>query len=224
MICGQFRLPAQAPARCVGGTCAVAFLWFYRGLGDNSSIVVECRNDPLVMVFASFVNRDHCRFEIRPNRSLDWRTTKFFYLALVCVSMGIAGGFAAMGFWPILPFAGAELAALGLAFYVCALRGTQREIVVIDDNTVAVEAGTTSLECTWKFARAWTKVILSRPRVRWYPSRLLLRSHGCEVEVGEFLNEQERRRLAGDLRRVINTGAQLVDAGRLATDPRLLES
>ncbi len=158
------------------------------------------------MVFASIVNRDQCRFEIRPNRSADWRATKVFYLALVCVLMAISGGFAVMGFWPILPFAGAELVALGCAFYVCAQRGYRREIIVVDDDTVAVEAGTTKLQCTWKFARTWTKVILSRPRVRWYPSRLLLRSHGCEIEVGEYLNEQERRQLAGDLRRVIDTG------------------
>ena len=160
------------------------------------------------MTFASFVNRDQSRFEIRPNRSLDWRATKVFYLALVCVSMGIAGGFAAMGFWPILPFAGAELLAVGGAFYVCALSGRQREVVLIDDRTVAVQTGTTSLKCTWKFARAWTKVILSVPTVGWYPSKLLLRSHGSEIEVGEFLNERERRQLAGDLRRVIDTGAQ----------------
>ena len=161
-----------------------------------------------MMVFASFINRDQCRFEIRPNRSADWRATKVFYLVVVGVSMAIAGGFAAMGFWPILPFAGAELIALGGAFYVCALQGSRREIIVIDDDTVAVEAGTTSLECTWKFARTWTKVILSRPRVKWYPSRLLLRSHGCEIEVGEYLNEQERRQLAGDLRRVIDSGLE----------------
>ena len=158
------------------------------------------------MVFASFVNRDQRRFEIRPNCSADWRATKVFYLVLVCVSMAIAGGFAVAGFWPILPFAGAELVALGGAFYICALRGSRREIIVVDDDMVVVKAGTNRLECTWKFARTWTKVILSRPRVRWYPSRLLLRSHGCEIEVGEYLNEEERRQLAGDLRRAIDTG------------------
>ena len=156
-----------------------------------------------MMVFSSSVSNNHCRFEIRPNRSLSWRATKAFYLGIVCVSASIALGFAALGFWLILPFAGAELVALGFAFYLCALQGRQREVVSVDEDMVAVENGSRRLDCTWRFARAWTDVIVSRSRVRWYPSRLLLRSHGTEIEVGGFLNEQERQHLAGDLQRVI---------------------
>jgi uncharacterized membrane protein len=32
----------------------------------------------------------------------------------------------------------------------------------------------------------------------------VIRSHGSEVELGGFLNEEERRRLAGELQQAIN--------------------
>ena len=197
------------------GTCAVAFPCFYRGLDAIRALLFSVVNFPsgvLLMVFASLVDTHQCRFEIRPNRSLGWRAATAFYCALVCVSMGVAVGFALLGFWPILPFAGVELLALGAAFYVVARRTSYREVVIIDDCTVAVKTGTTHLKCTWKFARAWTRVILSAPTVRWYPSKLLLRSHGKEIEVGEFLNERERRILAGDLRRVVDAGPDMPSA------------
>lgn len=40
---------------------------------------------------------------------------------------------------------------------------------------------------------------LQRHATGWYPSRLTIRSHGREVEVGRCLNEEERERLARDL-------------------------
>jgi len=52
-------------------------------------------------------------------------------------------------------------------------------------------------QCT--LARVWARVVLERCPKQWYPSRLLIRSHGRAVEVGTFLNEEERRRLAEEL-------------------------
>lgn len=158
------------------------------------------------MVSASIKNNNECRFEIRPNRSLSWRGAKLFYAGMVAISLTIALGFASLGYWPVLPFAGAELLVLGCALYLCALDGKRREIVLVDDATVEVEKGRTTLERSASFARAWTRVRVARPSVAWYPSRLLLGSHGREVEVGQFLNEEEREKLAVDLHRMIVAG------------------
>jgi uncharacterized membrane protein len=49
---------------------------------------------------------------------------------------------------------------------------------------------------------------LLAPKVRWYPSRLVLRSHGKVVEFGGFLNEPERWQLAGQLQRAIRESEQ----------------
>ena len=150
------------------------------------------------MVVTSIVAPGNCQVEIRPNQSMSWRTQKFCYIVMVAFSMFIAGGFAVLGFWPILPFAGVELLFLGVAFYLCALQGKQRQVVVVGQDTVAVicdKGGKASK--SRRFKRAWTTILLAKPTTGiWYPSRLTLRSHGNEVELGKFLNEQERRLLA----------------------------
>jgi len=149
---------------------------------------------------------DLCRFEIRPNRSLSWRGVQCLYLCVASVCLSIGAGFAAIGFWPVLPFAGAELLALAGAFYVCARDGQRTEVIWVQAETVEVEKGGRRIEFRHEFVRAWTRVALVAPRVARHPSRLLLRAPGREVEIGGFLTEDERRRLAGELEAVIHTG------------------
>ena len=60
--------------------------------------------------------------------------------------------------------------------------------------------------CEWSFQRAWARVAID-----WSASarstRLVIRSHGNEVVLGEFLSESERRKLAVTLAAVIGSGA-----------------
>jgi len=160
-----------------------------------------------------------CRIVIRPNRSLTWRQAQLFFASIALVSLGIATWLAVLGFWPVLPFAGAELALLAGALYACALRTHSAEVVSVDGSTVAVEKGRRAPEQRWEFPRAWTRVRLLRSAARWYPSRLVVGSHGRTVTVGEFLNEEERRHLAGYLRSAIEAapGPAVPAAGGAAT-------
>ncbi len=157
----------------------------------------------MLSVESNYPNR---RFIIRPNRSLTWPQVKRLYLGMVAISLAIALGFTLQGFWPVLPFAGLELLALGGALYVCMLDGCRSDVVDVDANTVRVEKGRRAPSKTWEFHRAWTQVRLARPRAVWYPSRLILRSAGKEVEVGDFLTEEERLQLAKQLREAIHVG------------------
>jgi len=43
-------------------------------------------------------------------------------------------------------------------------------------------------------------VALEPVRNGWYPPRLIIRSHGREVEVGARINQEERERVAAQLR------------------------
>ncbi len=141
-------------------------------------------------------------FVIRPNRAMSWQAIVLVYLGIVVFSMSIAISFYAIGLTLILPFSGLELLALGIAFYVCALRGDDREVITISDNTVIVESGRHYSATRQEFQRSWVNVALERSWNSWYPSRLLIRSHGREVEIGRCLNEQERQGLAQELRNV----------------------
>ncbi len=148
-------------------------------------------------------DRENCSFVIRPNRSLSWTAAKRFYLGIVLVSLVIALGFAFLGLWPILPFAGLELVALGICLFLCARRSRHCEVITVDRITVRVEKGTNRPELRWDLPRAWVTVALQCQPAGWHPSRLVLRSHGKGVEVGSFLNEPERRQLAAELNAVV---------------------
>ena len=145
------------------------------------------------------------RIIIRPNRSLTWEQTKFVYFCIASYSLAIASAFAVMGFWPVLPFAGGEIAALGVAFYFNALAGTTVQVVTVAADVVTVEKARPGPRCEWQFQRAWAQVDMDGPAGH-RSSRLVVRSHGNEVVLGEFLTELERRRLAATLVDMIRGG------------------
>lgn len=143
------------------------------------------------------------RFVLRPDFGGRWRHTVRLYLSLVVTSLTVALFFTLLGFWPVLPWAGVELAALGAALYVSARRGAVREVVRILDAAVVVERGLHRPDARHEFDRYWSVVELSRPQSRWYPSRLLIRSGARSLELGDFLQEEERRALARQLAELI---------------------
>ncbi|MCC5795097.1 MAG: DUF2244 domain-containing protein [Chromatiales bacterium] len=142
-------------------------------------------------------------FEISPNSSLTSGQAAFFYLSIVVVTLTIALGFAAAGFWPILPFAGLELAILGLALRTVRRRARRRESIRIDTHEVVIRSEDGADVREHRFTRTWTRVQLVRSRVAHWPSRLLLSSRGERVEVGACLTEGERRSLKRRLAEVL---------------------
>jgi uncharacterized membrane protein len=155
------------------------------------------------MVHRTVDSESDCHFVIRPNRSATWKQTLIFFLVLSAVCLAVAGLWAAQGFWPVLPFAGLELGLLGAALYRVSSASERTEVVSVRGATVAIEKGRDRPLHRWEFERAWATVSLCPSRHRWYPTRLVIRSHGREVGLAAFLNEEERTQLAGDLRRAI---------------------
>jgi uncharacterized membrane protein len=155
------------------------------------------------MVSSTVDSKRHWRIEIRPNRSLSERQLQLAFAVIALICLGIASAFAALGLWPVLPFAGAEIVVVGVGFYLSARSGRESEIVSVADDLVAVERNRRRLHDRLEMQRAWAQIRLLRPRIRWYPSQLVIRSHGKAVELGGFLNEEERHQLAGKLQRAI---------------------
>ena len=146
------------------------------------------------------------RFVIRPNCSLSWKGAQLFFAGMCAVSFGIAIGFTMMGAWLVLPFAGLEMGVLGVCLYLGACRSAASEVVSIRDDIVEIQIrkrGRAPLRVC-HFQRTWARVNMWRPVNGWLPSRLTIRSHGREMEIGADLNEDERESLARELRRVIS--------------------
>ena len=142
-------------------------------------------------------------FIVMPNRAMPWRHQVIAFSIIAAFSLGVAIGFFMQGLTLVLPFAGLELTALGAALYVSAWRGGKREVISITSDKVKVETGRDAPEQEFIFERSWVQVVLEKSWSSWYPSRLLLRSHGKQIEVGGFLNEEERQGLAIALRQAI---------------------
>ena len=141
---------------------------------------------------------------VMPNRAMPWQHIMMIYLLISGVTISIAFGFFTQGLTLILPFAGLELLALGVVLYISAWRSNIKEVVNVTEEKIRIEIGRNAPEKTYELDKAWAKVVLERSWNNWYPSRLLLRSHGRQIEIGKFLNEQERQCLGAELKKVIN--------------------
>lgn len=143
------------------------------------------------------------RIEISPNCSLSAQGAAIFFGSCCLVSFAVAGMVAMHGYWPVVPFAGLEMALLGWALKVSMDRRFRRQTITVSDDDVRVESSDRRHYAEVVFPRHWARVKLRRPQSRLHPSRLTIESHGRQCEVGSFLTEEERRGLAIRLKRLI---------------------
>lgn len=143
------------------------------------------------------------RIEICPNCSLSLRGARLFFAAACIVPFGVAGFLAVKGFWPVLPFAGLEMAVLGWALHTSMERRFHRQTITLTERDVSIESRERLRREQVVFPRHWAQVKLRRPAANLHPSRLIIESHGRQCELGSFLTEEERRGLALRLQRLI---------------------
>lgn len=142
-------------------------------------------------------------FVVMPNKAMPWHQLVLVYSIIAGFTIGVALGFFYQGLTLVLPFAGLEIVALGVALYISAWRGGVKEVISITGDKIRIEIGHDFPEQRYELKRAWAQVVLQRPWHNWYPSHLFIRSHGQQVEIGHFLNESERQGLAIELQKLI---------------------
>jgi uncharacterized membrane protein len=140
--------------------------------------------------------------DLVPHVSLSVRGAALFFGVVCFVTIGIAGVAALLGFWPILPFAGAEMLLLGWALHANMQRRFERETIDITDAEVIIEDAK-AIPPRIVFPRHWARVKIRRPKSPLHRGQLVIESHGRGREVGKFLTEEERRHLAAELQRLI---------------------
>ena len=141
--------------------------------------------------------------QIAPNCSLRPRSAALFFASICVVSLSIAGTLALLGMWPILPFAGLEMLLLGWALHASLRRRHHFQTITLTEDRIRIETRDGRRNEQIEFTRHWAQVKLQRADSRLHPSRLTIESHGRAYEVGGFLNEEERRALAGKLMRSV---------------------
>jgi uncharacterized membrane protein len=140
-------------------------------------------------------------YTARRNNSLSSAGRRLVFAFILTVSFGIAVGFSVVfGAWPIMPFAGIEMAVLYVAFRYVDRHAGDYERITIRGDSVAVEVREGTDVAHFELNRCWAQVVCEQEG-----ARLALRSHGREIEVGRHLCDEQRlemaRGLARELRR-----------------------
>ena len=139
-------------------------------------------------------------FHSRPNRSLTTNQQRFVFWGLAAVCFATGSGFALLGYWPILPFAGAEIGLLAWASQVLRSREGDYESLTIEGDVVVLEWRAGARGERREMNRQWTRVVCNC-RTPGGSCHLSLSSHGRETKVGQYLSDEGRLQLAATLRR-----------------------
>lgn len=139
-------------------------------------------------------------FQSRPNHSLTHGQQRFVLWSLAALCLATSGGFALLGYWLILPFAGLEIGVLAWALEAQRRQEGDYETLTIEGDVVVLEwhAGTRGERR--EMNRQWARVVCDC-RTPGRDCRLSLSSHGRETKVGQYLSDEGRLQLAATLRR-----------------------
>ena len=139
-------------------------------------------------------------FQSRPNHSLTHSQQRFVFWSLAGVCLATSSGFALLGYWLILPFAGLEIGLLAWALGVLRSQEGDFETLTIEGDVVVLEwhAGTSGERR--EMNRQWARVVCDC-RAPGRDCHLSLSSHGRETKVGQYLSDEARLQLAATLRR-----------------------
>lgn len=138
-------------------------------------------------------------FHSRPRCSLTRAQERLVFWSLVWVCFGAATGFAILGYWLVLPFAGLEIGVLAWALETMRKRESDYETLTIDGDAVVLEWRAGKQFGRRELNRQWVQVACdcSAPGKN---CRLSVRSHGRETEIGHHLSDEARLQLASSIR------------------------
>ena len=120
----------------------------------------------------------------------------WIYLSLCVVSLGIAAFFWSQGATLVMPFAGVELLAVGVAFLVYARHAGDAEKIILQGGQLVVELETAGRTERVEFNREWVRV---EPRGS-DGSLIEVSGQGRSVQVGRHVRPELRPALAHEIR------------------------
>lgn len=144
----------------------------------------------------------------RPNQSASWEANVYTLLALAVPTLGIAVLLTSLGAWPVLPFAGLELLALGAALYRVNYRQQYRQVVTFRGDSVDIDKGYRSPEQHWHLARSHTGLTITTPARPWCAPQLCIHDRHAAVTLGEFLTREDGLKLQALLQQQVCVRAQ----------------
>ena len=141
---------------------------------------------------------------LKRNCSIAPRQLAMVYAALCSVSLTVAVLFTLRGAWYILGFAVLELAAVGLAFFHYGRHATDRERIVLSEDTLLIELIQAEQSSPHRLNPRTARVELPDAQ----RGLILVEAAGVSVEVGRFLTTWRRREFARELAQAVRQARQ----------------
>lgn len=139
----------------------------------------------------------------KPNSCLTSQAKVKLFLLLAMVPLLVGSGFTLLGMWMVFPFVGLELLGLGYAlYYIDCHAGDFESISIAGDKLIIVKHNNKQTR-QFELNTYWAKLVLSH-----VPNgnlRLYLRSKGKDLEIGNFMNVEQRFALAEQLKTRISS-------------------
>ena len=136
---------------------------------------------------------------LRRNCSISPQQLGWTYLGLCVVSLGIGTMFWLLGATLILPFAWAELLAVGFAFFIYARHATDGEKIHLFGSQLVVELENGGKLKRAEFRRDWVRV----EPLGGEGSLIELSGQGQSIEIGRYVRPELRADLAKEIRRAL---------------------
>jgi uncharacterized membrane protein len=140
-----------------------------------------------------------------PNRSLDAAGRRWGFCAIAAATFAVASFAALMGAWPVMPFAGLEIALVAAAFSLVRRHDGDFERFEIGEHEVRLERREARSLTQFTANRPWARVVVEERGPR---CTLRLAYAGRTVALGRLLSDEGRRALAVELRGKINVTAK----------------
>lgn len=146
------------------------------------------------------------RLLMKRNCSISSRGLFRVFLLLALLNLGIGAGFAFVGAWLILPFAGLEVALLGAAFLINGRHASDYERIELAGGRLSVEIAEAARTKRYEFEADPRLVQLREDEGAGAGCRLVLESPALQVELGRHLDAASRRAFAAELKKRLEIG------------------
>ncbi len=147
-------------------------------------------------------NNGFPQFILTPNRSANWVQTKHLLYVLAFTSLGIGAAWSFMGAWVILPFAGFEVGLLTFLMHRVCFATYQQQVIRIRENDVVIQLGVYKPARGWHLNKSSTRIIVTEPNHIDDPVGLSLKDDKHTVELGNFLNIDDKQYVLEELKQL----------------------
>lgn len=100
-----------------------------------------------------------------------------------------------MGAWMVLPFAGLEVLLVGLGMYYVSWKLSFKQVITLENDSFILQKGVYFPKQEWHWQRSQIRLIKTPNQYRMSAPKLQLQHLNQVVEVGDFLNRDEKKQL-----------------------------